>query len=72
MANGDKIRDMTDEELAMLLQPICPAEMCPDTIPHDCYKCCFNWLKQEVTDNCVITGNDILKAPTIVPTEGGV
>ena len=46
--NGDRIRAMTDEELAMLLQPTCPSRVCRDEPPHDCYKCWLDWLKQEV------------------------
>lgn len=52
--NGDRIRAMTDEELAMLLNPTCPTGECPDNLPwdqaHDCYKCWLDWLKQEVTE----------------------
>ena len=51
MTRADKIRQMTDEELAMLLHPVCPVGTCPDVIPHDCYKCWIDWLKQEVLDN---------------------
>lgn len=55
MTNADKIRQMTDEELAMLLNPTCPTRECPDKLPwneaHDCLKCWLDWLKQEVSDN---------------------
>ena len=52
MTNADKIRHMTDEELAMLLQPTCPpCDRCHigDEIK-DCYKCWLDWLKQEVDE----------------------
>lgn len=53
--NADKIRQMTDEELAMILNPTCPTRECPDKLPwneaHDCYKCWLDWLKQEVNEN---------------------
>lgn len=49
MTNADKIRAMSDEELAMLLQPTCPSRVCPsDSVYKDCYKCWIDWLKQEV------------------------
>lgn len=54
MTNADKIRAMTDEELAMILNPTCPTRECPDKLPwneaHDCYKCWLDWLKQEVNN----------------------
>ena len=46
--NADRIRAMTDEDLAMLLQPGCPDRVCRDNPPHDCYNCWLDWLKQEV------------------------
>lgn len=54
MTNADRIRQMTDEELASL--NIC-AEVtfsnadykCPDV--DNCYGCKLAWLKQEVADN---------------------
>lgn len=46
--NADHIRAMTDEDLAMLLQPGCPDRVCRDNPPHDCYNCWLDWLKQEV------------------------
>ena len=49
--NADRIRSMSDEELAMLLNPACPVGTCPDEEPHNCYKCWLDWLKQEVSDN---------------------
>lgn len=47
MTNGDKIRAMTNEELAMILEPTCPSRVCRDDPPHDCYKCWLDWLKEE-------------------------
>ena len=48
--NADRIRAMSDEELASLLQPICPPiPRCPDEPPHNCRMCVYNWLKQEAT-----------------------
>lgn len=50
MTNADRLRAMSDEELAMLLQPICPPiPRCPDEPPHNCRMCVFNWLRQEAT-----------------------
>lgn len=55
MTNGDKIRAMTDDELAMLLNPTCPPRNCPEgrqydpEKPNDCLECWKEWLKQEVT-----------------------
>ena len=50
MTNADRIRKMSDEELAMIFQPTCPPrDECPTVGGiKDCYKCWLNWLKQEV------------------------
>ena len=55
--NADRIRNMTDEELAVLLEGcICPKEPCPDidraTEPDKkrCTKCWLDWLRQEAQD----------------------
>lgn len=43
--NADKIRSMTDEELARAMDMVCP----PDTACNDgqqCIKCWIEWLKQ--------------------------
>lgn len=48
-ANGDKIRNMTDEELARAMDMVCP----PDTACNDgqqCIKCWIEWLKQPVEE----------------------
>ena len=52
-SNSDRIRTMTDEELAVLLEGcICPKDPCPD-IDRDtpmgkkrCTKCWLDWLKE--------------------------
>lgn len=53
MTNADKIRNMTDEELA--LQIMCPFGDCvvddEKREGYGCYRCSLDWLKQEVTDN---------------------
>lgn len=58
MTNADRIRAMTDEELAKLIA----YEGCPEGCPLDgkscwytqnydnCHSCWLDWLKQEVTD----------------------
>lgn len=55
-SNGDRIRAMSDEELAVLLEGcICPKDPCPDidrdtpTDKKHCTKCWLEWLKQEAT-----------------------
>lgn len=52
--NADRIRAMTDEELAMLLEGcVCPKSPCPDIdrdTPTDkkrCTECWLDWLKEE-------------------------
>lgn len=53
MTNADKIRAMTDEEMAHFM------ESRPDACPpmgtlcsgKNCYDCWIDWLKQEVSDN---------------------
>ena len=53
MTNADKIRAMTDEELArffdMIMEgcPFCPASR--DECEYECRVAWLNWLKQEVT-----------------------
>lgn len=48
MTNGDRIRSMTDEELADILPTAdcynCPIQKFTD---HDCHKCALNWLRKE-------------------------
>ena len=50
LTNADRIRNMTVEDLAMLLQPGCPIRVCRDYPPHDCYTCWLEWLKSPVED----------------------
>jgi len=50
--NADRIRTMTDEELAKMLDHSCPTDMEPDescfySDDVKCVECWFNWLKQE-------------------------
>lgn len=47
--NGDRIRSMTDEELAMIIccQDHKQGDECFDA---SCYDCTLDWLKQEVDD----------------------
>lgn len=52
MTNGDKIRRMSDEELAVTIE--CPNETghaeieCDHSDDCNCYECCYNWLREEV------------------------
>lgn len=55
--NADRIRAMSDEELAMLLEGcVCPKKPCPDIdrdTPTDkkrCTECWLDWLKEEVEE----------------------
>lgn len=54
MTNADKIRNMNNEELALIIS--CPADfdikwdedyICNDGLNEDCYKCTLAWLKSE-------------------------
>lgn len=54
MTNGDRIRNMTDEELAEVIKHPCdiwnhiPTEWCAS---RSCgYQCSLDWLKQEAND----------------------
>lgn len=55
MTNADKIRNMSDEELAYTI--MCPYENlsgecspeCEDS-RKNCIKCCLEWLQKEVSD----------------------
>ncbi len=49
VTNADKIRSMTDEKLARVMDMVCP----PDTACNDgqqCIKCWIEWLKQPIND----------------------
>lgn len=49
--NSDRIRAMTDEELAVLLQNSCCRPDLNDCPPKfDCDECWLDWLKQEAKD----------------------
>ena len=47
--NADRIRDMTDEELAKYLDGFCISQSweCPKNHKINCYDCWLEWLKQE-------------------------
>ena len=50
--NGDRIRAMTDEELAEFIErdyfvPHCPTETCNPELVDSCMHCWLDWLKQE-------------------------
>ena len=51
MTNGEMIRNMCDEELAVTI--MCPKETghaeidCDHSDECNCAKCCFEWLRQE-------------------------
>lgn len=53
MTNADRIRAMTDEELAVFVEgSICPGGVCPlgnetDVSKPSCQKCWLDWLRQE-------------------------
>lgn len=61
MTNGDKIRNMSDEELVNRLYShyadveLLPAKFCYEMASEycnsECEICFLNWLKQEVTDD---------------------
>jgi hypothetical protein len=49
MTNGDKIRAMTDEELAVFIcDSICAHATCGF---YSCETCALQWLKQEVSED---------------------
>jgi hypothetical protein len=55
MTNADRIRAMSDEELAEMLLDGCRGSMCSDQSHNDygsvdCFKCRMDWLKQSVKD----------------------
>ena len=56
MTNGDKVRQMTDEELAERFAPhmlcrICPKPLRVSCTKDDCIKYALKWLKQEARDD---------------------
>ena len=49
--NGDKIREMTDSELAQII--MCPQGMDPDICIAEkkgCYECCLEYLQQPAAE----------------------
>ena len=54
--NADRIRAMSDEELAELLYNGCTGHKCTNYYPEEnleeqCKRCWLDWLKQEVADD---------------------
>lgn len=53
ITNGDKIRQMSDEELAKKFGYPCPPlykKHCRGDNPEECAECWLNWLRQEAKD----------------------
>lgn len=53
MTNGDKIRAMSNRELAVVM--MCPYDM-PEPLPESCIfkgcmECCQEWLQNDIDDN---------------------
>ena len=51
--NADRIRAMTDKELAEFLccpQSVCPVDDCEECYDDNCQKCVLKWLKKEVKE----------------------
>ena len=46
MTNGDRIRAMSDEELAEVLMKQCSGRVCP---LKNCFDCWLDWLREEAT-----------------------
>ena len=49
--NGDRIRQMTDEELAELLSGCVACGHVMNCLDTSCYECTLKWLKQEVQED---------------------
>ena len=54
--NADRIRSMTDEELADFITarhytPLCPVPCCEENV-ENCENCWLEWLRKEVDDGC--------------------
>lgn len=49
MTNGDKIRQMSDEELAPYIT--CPYDECIDLVDCSCKCCILKWLKEEARED---------------------
>ena len=61
VTNADRIRAMTDEDLAIFLDDVqkynivCKpiiADDCADCMTDLCWRCWVDWLKQEASDEC--------------------
>ena len=50
MTRADRIRQMSDEELAMVFGEDCADRECPEH-RESCRKCWLDWLKQEAQEN---------------------
>ena len=56
MTNGDRIRKMSDEELAIICEDGCPPNCdctdyhCADGTKESCIRCWLCWLREEVND----------------------
>lgn len=74
MTNGDRIREMSNSDLAEII--MCPYSIEPETCNEErnCLECCGEWLEREegyIRDNA--TGNkvqEIIKAGGIAEVEG--
>ena len=53
MTNGDKIRQMSDEEFSEFMKHnFCPYERCIDIEDKtNCHDCISDWLREEVTEH---------------------
>lgn len=56
ITNGDRIRDMSDEEIAELLLDGCRGAKCEDQPKNvygsvNCFKCRMNWLQQPAEED---------------------
>lgn len=49
--NGNRIRKMTDEELAESLSGSVPCRYITSCLDTSCYECTLKWIKQEVHEN---------------------
>lgn len=50
MTNADKIRSMTDEELAKVIMCDCTMGSAECNSKSDCVECCLEWLQQPAED----------------------
>ena len=55
MTNADRIRAMTDEELAKVIAYACDCDLVGGFSCHgECCDCILDWLKREVTDSAAL------------------